>query len=110
MSTKQEIQNRLKTSGVVAVICTDQPGDLIEVARALTKGGVFFIEITMTVPKILKIIKQAVDDLTNEVGIGVGVVLDAETIRAAKLAGASYVVSATLRSWSATYSDAFVVA
>lgn len=97
MSKKQEIINRLKASGVVAVVRTDQPGDLIEVARALAKGGVYFLEITMTVPKALSIIEQAVDALKDEVVIGVGTVLDAETARAAILAGAGYVVSPALR-------------
>ena len=92
MSKKQDILNRLKSSGVVAVIRTDQPGDLIEVARALAKGGVSFLEITMTVPKALSIVEQAVDVLNDEVIIGVGTVLDAETARAAILAGAGYIV------------------
>ncbi len=56
MQKKQEILGRLKSSGVVAVVRTDQPGDLIEVARALARGGVSFLEITMTVPKALNII------------------------------------------------------
>ena len=81
MSKKQEILGRLKSSGVVAVIRSDRPGDLIEVARALAKGGVSFLEITMTVPKALSIIEQAVDALKDEAVIGVGTVLDAETAR-----------------------------
>jgi 2-dehydro-3-deoxyphosphogluconate aldolase/(4S)-4-hydroxy-2-oxoglutarate aldolase len=97
MSKKQDILNRLKSSGVVAVIRTDQPGDLIEVARALAKGGVSFLEITMTVPKALSIVEQAVDVLNDEVIIGVGTVLDAETARAAILAGAGYIVSPAMR-------------
>ncbi len=97
MQKKQEILGRLKSSGVVAVVRTDQPGDLIEVARALARGGVSFLEITMTVPKALNIIEQAVDALNDEVVIGVGTVLDAETARAAILAGAGYVVSPAMR-------------
>jgi 2-keto-3-deoxy-6-phosphogluconate aldolase len=42
MSKKQEIIDRLKASGVVAVVRTDQPGALVEVARARAKGGVCF--------------------------------------------------------------------
>jgi 2-dehydro-3-deoxyphosphogluconate aldolase/(4S)-4-hydroxy-2-oxoglutarate aldolase len=45
----------------------------------------------------LSIIEQAVDALKDEVVIGVGTVLDAETARAAILAGAGYVVSPALR-------------
>jgi 2-dehydro-3-deoxyphosphogluconate aldolase/(4S)-4-hydroxy-2-oxoglutarate aldolase len=97
MSKKQDILARLRSSGVVAVVRTDQPGDLIEVGRALAKGGVSFLEITMTVPKALTIIEQAVDALKEQIVIGVGTVLDAETARAAILAGAGYVVSPAMR-------------
>lgn len=97
MSKKHEILGRLKSSGVVAVIRSDNPGDLIEVARALVRGGVSFLEITMTVPKALSIIEQTTDALKDEAVIGVGTVLDAETARAAILAGAGYVVSPAMR-------------
>jgi 2-dehydro-3-deoxyphosphogluconate aldolase/(4S)-4-hydroxy-2-oxoglutarate aldolase len=97
MSKKQEILARLKSSGVVAVVRTDQPGDLIEVGRALAKGGVSFLEITMTVPKALAIIEQVADALKEEVVVGAGTVLDAETARAVILAGAGYVVSPAMR-------------
>lgn len=42
MSKTLEIFDRLKNSGVVAVVRTDQLLDLIEVVRALAKGGVCF--------------------------------------------------------------------
>jgi 2-dehydro-3-deoxyphosphogluconate aldolase/(4S)-4-hydroxy-2-oxoglutarate aldolase len=97
MSKKQEILNRLKASRLVAVVRTDKPGDLIEVGRALLRGGVSFLEITMTVPKALTIIEQAADALKDDVIIGAGTVLDAETARAAIQAGAGYIVAPALR-------------
>lgn len=93
MANKQEILASLKNTGVVAVIRADNPDDLIDVSRALRSGGVKFIEITMTVPGALEVIKKATDQLKKEdVYIGAGTVLDAETARAAILAGASYIV------------------
>ncbi|HNQ88596.1 MAG TPA: bifunctional 4-hydroxy-2-oxoglutarate aldolase/2-dehydro-3-deoxy-phosphogluconate aldolase [Verrucomicrobiota bacterium] len=97
MQTKTEVFRRLKAGGVVAVIRADQPGDLIEVARALREGGVEFVEITLTVPQALRVIQEAVAALGDDVVIGAGTVLDAETARAAILAGAGYVVSPVLR-------------
>ena len=47
---KHEVLTSLRTSGVVAVIRTETPGDLVAVARALSAGGVRFVEITMTTP------------------------------------------------------------
>lgn len=97
MSKKIEVLSRIRSTGVVAVIRADQPDDLIEVARALARGGVTLIEITLTVPKALQVIERAADQLKDEVLIGAGTVLDAATARAAILAGSAYVVSPALR-------------
>ena len=93
MPGKHEVMASLRDTGVVAVIRTENPKDLVKVSRALAKGGVKFTEITMTVPGALDIIKDAVYQLKDEdVYIGAGTVLDAETARAVILAGAQYVV------------------
>jgi 2-dehydro-3-deoxyphosphogluconate aldolase/(4S)-4-hydroxy-2-oxoglutarate aldolase len=91
---KLDTLSSLKESGVVAVIRTDTPNDLVAVARALLRGGVRFVEITMTVPGALAIIAEAAAQLKGEgVHIGAGTVLDGATARAAVQAGASFVVS-----------------
>jgi 2-dehydro-3-deoxyphosphogluconate aldolase/(4S)-4-hydroxy-2-oxoglutarate aldolase len=91
---KHEVLTSLRTSGVVAVIRTETPGDLVAVARALSAGGVRFVEITMTTPGALDIIREAVAQLQDaKVFIGAGTVLDAETARAAIIAGAQFIVS-----------------
>jgi len=96
MSGKQEVLAALKDSGVVAVIRTETASDLIDLSMALRKGGVKFIEITMTVPRALAVIQQAVSELGGkDVFIGAGTVLDAETARSAILAGAEYIVGPT---------------
>jgi len=93
MPTKHEVLAALKQSGVVAILRTDNPEDLVSVAKALNAGGVKFIEITMTVPGALDIIRDAVAALKGEdVYIGAGTVLDAPTARAAILAGSTFVV------------------
>lgn len=93
MPTKHEVLAALKQSGVVAILRTENPEDLVSVAKALSRGGVKFIEITMTVPGALEIIRDAVAELKGEdVYIGAGTVLDAPTARAAILAGATYIV------------------
>jgi 2-dehydro-3-deoxyphosphogluconate aldolase / (4S)-4-hydroxy-2-oxoglutarate aldolase len=97
MAKKHEVLAALRETGVVAVIRTENPQDLVSVAKALAQGGVNFIEITMTVPGALEIIRDAVAELKGaNVYIGVGTVLDAETARAAIIAGAQYVVGPTV--------------
>lgn len=94
MSNKSKLLATLKETAVVAVIRVDDPGDLVDVAKALNQGGVKFIEITMTVPGAIGVIEKATAALKKEdVYIGAGTVLDSETARMAILAGASYIVS-----------------
>jgi 2-dehydro-3-deoxyphosphogluconate aldolase / (4S)-4-hydroxy-2-oxoglutarate aldolase len=97
MNSKFEILKNLKDTGVVAVIRADDPGNLVEVSKALYQGGIRYVEITMTVPHAMEVIEKAVRELKDEVVIGAGTVLDAETARAAILAGAGYIVSPVFR-------------
>jgi 2-dehydro-3-deoxyphosphogluconate aldolase / (4S)-4-hydroxy-2-oxoglutarate aldolase len=93
MGLKQEAISALRETGIVAVIRTESPKDLAAVARALAEGDVRFIEITMTVPRALDVIRDAVAQLGRaDVYIGAGTVLDAATARAAILAGSRFVV------------------
>jgi 2-dehydro-3-deoxyphosphogluconate aldolase/(4S)-4-hydroxy-2-oxoglutarate aldolase len=85
----------LHNTGVVAVIRTTSPDDLVAVATALQRGGVTLIEITMTVPGALEVIREASRVLDGGAAIGAGTVLDATTARLAMLAGASFVVGPT---------------
>ncbi len=81
-------------SGVVGVIRTESSEELIEVSQAIREGGVRCIEVAMTTPDALSVIEGVVDEL-DDVLVGAGTVLDAETARSAILAGAEYVVSPT---------------
>ena len=56
---KQEVLARLKASEVVAILRAESPDGLIEVAQALARGGVEFVEITLTVPGALAVISHA---------------------------------------------------
>src|SRR5581483_3903629 len=69
---------------------------LVEVARALADGGVTVVEITMSVPNALDVVRQVRQALGDRVLLGAGTVLDPETARAALLAGAEYIVSPTV--------------
>ncbi len=93
MGMKRDVLDALHESGVVAVIRTENPRDLAAVARALHAGGVRCVEITMTVPGALDIIRDACATLSGiDVFIGAGTVLDAVSARAAIIAGARFVV------------------
>jgi 2-dehydro-3-deoxyphosphogluconate aldolase / (4S)-4-hydroxy-2-oxoglutarate aldolase len=83
-------------SGIVAVVRTPDSRQMVEVVSALAEGGVTVVEITFSVPDALDVLKQVRQTLGNRVLLGAGTILDAETGRAALLAGAEYLVSPTL--------------
>jgi 2-dehydro-3-deoxyphosphogluconate aldolase/(4S)-4-hydroxy-2-oxoglutarate aldolase len=82
--------------GIVAVVRSPDSQQLVEVAYALAEGGVSVIEITMTVPDALDVLRQVRKALGNRILLGAGTILDAETGRAALLAGAEYLVAPTV--------------
>lgn len=95
-SDRTRVMEVIEGTGVIAVIRADSAGELVDVCAALRDGGVVASEITMTTPKALDAIERANDKLGDSCVIGVGTVLDAQTCRAAILAGAQYVVSPSL--------------
>lgn len=92
-----KVLQRMLDSGVVAVIRQTTPDTIIPIAKALHEGGVTSLEITVETPKVLTLIEKVKDELGDEVLVGAGTVLDAETARAALMAGASFIFSPTVR-------------
>ena len=68
----------------------------MQVAEAIKAGGIDVIEVTMTTPNALKVIEEVAGKYGDQVLIGVGSVLDAETCRMAILSGAQFVVGPCL--------------
>ena len=95
--TKPEIIQRLLDPGIIAIIRADSSQQLLRAAEALLAGGVTAMEVTMTTPNALQVIGDISAKFGDRVLIGVGSVLDAETARAALLAGAEYVVTPVTR-------------
>lgn len=96
MATKEQNLQRMIDCGVVAVMRVPDPSLLAKIADAIREGGVDVIEFTMTTPNALDVMREAVRQNGDRVLFGAGTVLDAETARAAILAGAEFVVSPTL--------------
>lgn len=92
MPNRSETMNQMIRTGIVAVIRMDDIDRLFKVVEAISAGGIDCIEITMTTPKALEIIRQASERLPENIIIGVGSVLDPETANAAIYTGAEFVV------------------
>ena len=93
---KQTVIARISEIGLVPVVRADSAAEALAVAEAIREGGVPILEITLTVPGAIKVIEKVVEQYGDEVIVGAGTVLDAETARACILAGAQFVVSPAL--------------
>ena len=97
MVDKSESLRRIKETGIVAVVRAESAEQAMNIVEALKKGGLEAIEITMTVPGAVDVIKEVTDNYSSEeMLLGAGSVLDAETARTCILAGAEYIVGPAL--------------
>ncbi len=96
MISKQQKIQLIRDTGVIAIMRAQSSDQLIAAADAIRQGGVRAIEVTMTTPGALQVIEQATGRYGDDVLFGAGTVLDAETARAAILAGAGFIVAPTL--------------
>ena len=94
--TKTEKLDLIRQTGIIAIMRAQGSDQLIAAADAIQAGGVRAIEVTMNTPGALRVIEEASKRYGEGVLFGAGTVLDAETARAAILAGADFVVSPSL--------------
>ena len=91
---KLDVIKKMKEEGIVAVVRAESKEKGEKLIDAIVIGGINFIEITMTVPGAVDIIKELSEKYKGtDVVIGAGTVLDSETARIAILSGANYIVS-----------------
>jgi 2-dehydro-3-deoxyphosphogluconate aldolase / (4S)-4-hydroxy-2-oxoglutarate aldolase len=93
---RHDVLKSIEEVGVVPVVRASSAEEAMQVIEAIRAGGVPVLEITMTVPRAVRVIEQVADRYGDEVVVGAGTVLDAETARACILAGATFVVSPSL--------------
>jgi len=91
---KFSILERIHSKGIVAVIRANSAQSGKRIADAVYQGGIPAIEITMTVPGAVGIIESMADYYRDQdMILGAGTVMDAQTARICILAGAQYIVS-----------------
>jgi 2-dehydro-3-deoxyphosphogluconate aldolase / (4S)-4-hydroxy-2-oxoglutarate aldolase len=94
--SKSEVAAQIAAERVVAVIRLADASKLVPVIEAVAAGGVRCIEITMTVPNAVELIRQVSSTVSDSILIGAGTVTDAATAHAVIEAGAQFVVSPIL--------------
>ena len=95
--TKSHTLERIREVALIPVLRARTHDEALAVALAVEKGGVPILEVTMTVPGAIDVIRQVVAQCGNRVMVGAGTVLDPETARLCILAGAQFVVSPSLK-------------
>src|SRR3989475_5745878 len=90
---KQKVRDRIAEIGVVPVVRASSSREALIAAEAVCQGGIPIVEITMTVPGAVEVIRELSKSSASEVLIGAGTVLDPETARRCLDAGAQFLVS-----------------
>lgn len=91
---KEQILTKIQDTGIVAVVRASSTEEAIRITDACIEGGVAAIELTFTVPHADQVIENLAKKYTpDEIILGAGTVIDAETARIAMLSGAQYIVS-----------------
>lgn len=91
--TKQDTLACIKESGLIAIIRSEGPKGLFEATQALYAAGIKAVEISLTTPGTLGAIEMIRQGLPEGCLIGVGTVMQADTVASAQGAGAQFAVS-----------------
>jgi 2-dehydro-3-deoxyphosphogluconate aldolase/(4S)-4-hydroxy-2-oxoglutarate aldolase len=92
MPSNAEIERILRLSPVMPVVTLEDASLGPELARALVRGGIRVVEMTLRTPAALAAI-EAIARQVPEVAVGAGTVLNAQDLRAAADAGAAFAIS-----------------
>jgi len=93
--SKAEIISLLTNPGIIAIVRAQKLTQVAPLFEALISGGIAAIEITMTTPNALAVIREAREKFGSRTLVGVGTVLEAGTCNAAIDAGAEFIVTPT---------------
>jgi len=93
MNSPHEMYNRFVGSGIIAILRSDDPKNIIPALESLIEGGIDTAEISMVTPDAIEILKTVKKSLGDKILLGAGTVLDEASARAAILAGVDFVIS-----------------
>jgi len=90
---KQQVRERITEIGIVPVVRASSPEQAVLAAQAVCEGGIPIVEITMTVPGAVDVIRELRKTADSSVLIGAGTILNSEMARRCVDAGAEFLVS-----------------
>ena len=93
---KAEVLERIHEVGLIPVVRAESAAMARRAVAAVCAGGISIVEITMTVPGALDVIRALAEGAGTGTLIGAGTVLDAQTAEQCVQAGAQFIVSPAL--------------
>jgi 2-dehydro-3-deoxyphosphogluconate aldolase / (4S)-4-hydroxy-2-oxoglutarate aldolase len=90
---KVETLARIRAGVLIPVVRTPSAEDALAMSEALVAAAITNLEIPLTVPHALEVIRKLSQQVGDKVVIGAGTVLDPEAARACIAAGARFIVS-----------------
>jgi 2-dehydro-3-deoxyphosphogluconate aldolase/(4S)-4-hydroxy-2-oxoglutarate aldolase len=91
---KQAVRERILSVGIVPVVRASSSAEARTAAEAVCKGGITIVEITMTVPGAVEVIRELVKHYSpDQLLVGAGTVLNPEQAQRCLDAGAQFLVS-----------------
>jgi 2-dehydro-3-deoxyphosphogluconate aldolase / (4S)-4-hydroxy-2-oxoglutarate aldolase len=90
---KQDVRDRIIEIGIVPVVRASSSREACMAAEAVCEGGIPIVEITMTVPGAVEVVRELVRNCASGVLIGAGTVLNVEAARRCLDVGAQFLVS-----------------
>jgi len=92
MNAHASIAEILRLSPVMPVVTIEDAGTASDLARALVRGGIEVIEVTLRTPQALRAIETIARDVP-EICVGVGTVASPDDLNLAANAGAAFAIS-----------------
>jgi 2-dehydro-3-deoxyphosphogluconate aldolase / (4S)-4-hydroxy-2-oxoglutarate aldolase len=88
-----DVIRRIGEIGIIPVVRASSVDEANRAVEAICAGGIPAVEITMTVPNAVSVIRELVQHRENDVLIGAGTVTNAAQAESCILAGAQFLVS-----------------
>jgi 2-dehydro-3-deoxyphosphogluconate aldolase/(4S)-4-hydroxy-2-oxoglutarate aldolase len=89
----EDVTRRIEEIGIIPVVRASSVEEANRAVEAICAGGIPAVEITMTVPNAVSVIRELAQQRGNHVLIGAGTVINAAQAEACILAGAHFLVS-----------------
>jgi 2-dehydro-3-deoxyphosphogluconate aldolase / (4S)-4-hydroxy-2-oxoglutarate aldolase len=92
----REVQEQLEAAGIIPVLRARSAKEALGVVEAMVAGGITVIEVTMTVPGAIDVLRELKKNYGSKLLLGSGTVTDRAECAATIEAGAEFVVSPSL--------------